>query len=151
MKAWYTSLSVRERTLVMIAGGLVGIFVLLTFIIQPLISYRTSARADYLNASATYSTVMRAAASPATAGRSDPSGLRSILTRTAARSDVVINRINSEGAQIDLSISNVAAGRLYGWIGLLQTEHNVLVQEAQIRPASDGRTVTARLTVAMGG
>ncbi|MEM9420979.1 MAG: type II secretion system protein GspM [Pseudomonadota bacterium] len=150
MIVWFNSLSQREKFLIVGAAALIGVVLFVTMIMGPVLRYQSNARIDYDDASATYQLVARAAATPATDKALDSSTLRSVLTRTAGRSGVVINRINSNGEEIDVAISNISTSRLYGWLGLLEMEHKVIVREAQIRPSNDGRTVTARLSLVEG-
>ncbi len=150
MTAWFTALSQREKLLIVGGAALIGVVLFAMMVMGPVLRFQSTARLAYDDASTTYQLVARAAESPSGDNSLDSSAMRSILTRTAGRSGVVINRINSNGAEIDLSISNINTGRLYGWLGLLQLEHKIVVREAQIRPSNDGSTVTARLTMAEG-
>ena len=149
MTAWWNDLSARERQLLMIGGAVVAFAVLFFLIIRPLTTYRQNAMLDYDRAVSTYRQVTIAAAAPQE-GALDPAALRSVITSSAQASGIVINRISSQGAVLDVSIAGTSPARLYGWIAGLEAQHNVHVQSAQLRPSSENG-VTARLTLMGGG
>ncbi len=150
MTAMWTRLSPRERILVALAGGLLVILLLSMVVIRPILSFQSSARADYDAATETYQYAVRAARTPSTGGDIDISSLRTILTRSANQNGIIIERFNAQGDALDLSVGPTTTQRLYVWLATLNNEHGVTVREASLRPAGDGQNIAARLTVAKG-
>jgi general secretion pathway protein M len=150
MIAAWNERSPRERLMLTVGAALVGLVLVYYVILLPLLNFRDGARQRYEDAVATYGLVDQAAARPADGGTMDASALRSVLTRTAQENGIVVNRINSEGDGVDLTISGASMRQVYGWLAFLYNEHGVRVTDGQIQPASDGRNVNARLTVRGG-
>lgn len=150
MTAWWQDLSERERLLLMAGGAVVLLAVLVFLVINPITGFRQDARGEYQSAAETYRRVTLAAAAPRDGASTDAAELRSVLTSSASRSQIVISRLNNLEGAIDLSISATEPARLYGWLAVLEEQHGVHVRSAQIRPATT-QGVTARLTLAPGG
>ena len=150
MTAWWQDLSERERQLIMIGGGVVAAALVLFLVVSPLLSFRNEARADYTSAAETYRRVVLAAAAAGNEGTSDPAAVRSVVTSTANRSGIALDRIASDGGVIDISIGNTQAARLYGWLTALEEQHQIVVRNAQIR-SSGTQGISARMTLAPGG
>lgn len=147
----FENLSPRERLLVSVAAIMLLGLLLALAVVQPALSYRAQQQVAFEEALETASLVRRAAAAATVAPTGDEASLRSIVTGSADRNGIVINRINSEGNVVDISVANTTAGRLYGWLDRLEREAKVYVQEASLQPTRDGRALTARLTLAKGG
>ncbi|WOI54376.1 type II secretion system protein GspM [Parvularcula sp. LCG005] len=150
MLVYFERLSVREKILILVMIGLIGVLVLTTLIVRPVLGYRANARDSFKDAAEIHALTARAAAAPSTTFDDNGSSLRAALTNTAAESGIVINRLNSQGAEIDVSIGNTTTVRLYAWLARLANEHQVFVQDGAIQPSADGTTITARLTVKRG-
>lgn len=149
MTAMWSGLSARERLLIIVATALIVVLVLVMVIIRPTLGMRGEARAAYEDAVQTSLLVNRAAAQPSQ-GEVDLSSLRTTITSTASSSGIIINRINSEAALIDLSINDADPAKLYAWLNRLKEQHNIVVRDAMLRPSTGGQTVTARLAVTRG-
>lgn len=147
--SWWQDLSARERLLIAICAGVIALAMLVFLVIRPIGEYRANAVVEFEQATETYKRVQLAAASPRQEGSTDFSELRSLLTRTAQSSGIVINRIATRNQVMELSTAGSTPARLYGWLALLEEQHQVHVQVAQIRPAS-GNNVTALLNLAPG-
>ncbi|MEM9232628.1 MAG: type II secretion system protein M [Pseudomonadota bacterium] len=149
MTAWWFDLSSRERVMIMIGGAVLVLALFLIMIVRPLNDYRERSIAEYDRAVSTHKQVTLAAAAPQDDAL-DAATLRSILTSTANANGIIINRISSQENALDVSVAGTRTSRLYGWIAVLEEQHNVMVQDAQLRPANEGG-VTARLTLVSGG
>lgn len=147
--AWWHDLSARERTLILAGGGVLALAVLYFLIIRPLSGYQQTAMADYDRSVRTFRQVTMAAAAPQD-GAFDPANLRSVITSSATQSGIVINRISSQDNAIDISIAGTSPARLYNWLSILEEQHRVHVQSAQVRPSSESGVI-ARLTLVGGG
>lgn len=150
MRDYWEQLAPREKLLIGIAGLLIAVLLFTLLVMRPVLGFNERAKSRYENATETYTLVTRAASRPAGQEALEMTAVRSILTRSAGQNGIVINRINVQDANIDLSIANTRAARLYEWLARLENEHQIFVEDAQIRPANDGVTVTARLTVVSG-
>lgn len=151
MMAFWQRLQSREKLVALGGAAVLAALIIWFLLVQPLLGFRTAAKAAYDEAIEVHDLVQRAASRPGGAGAVDLSELRSILTRTAAESGVIINRFSSEEIAIDISVSGATTARLYGWLAQLEANHQIVVSEATVRPATDNMTVTARLTMEQGG
>lgn len=151
MTQFWSQLAPREKQLIAIAGVLLAILILTLLVIRPALAYRTDGRQAYDDAVRTYVSVGRAAQVTGQAASADPSAIRSILTQTAQRSGIVINRINSQSDLIDMSIADVDATQLFSWLAFLEGQHGIVVRTGTVRPGGETGLVSARLTVASGG
>lgn len=151
MMAFWSSLSLREKGLIGIAAALLAALLVTFAIVRPILAFRDSGVAAFEQSSRTFRLVQQAVQSPTDADAPSGTALRSVLTNTARQSGVVVNRVAPEGQSIDLSLNNTTADKIYAWLDLLAREHDVFVQEGQIRPTGDGTTVAARFRMAKGG
>lgn len=149
--SYWTNMSPRERMLIIVAGFLTCILLVSLLIVRPVIAMQAEARAAYEDAAETYVLVQRAAQQPRENQNTNPSALRTVITDTASGRGIIVNRINSNGAVLDISLADTEVAVLYGWIAELERNHNVIVRDATIRPAGNGRVVSARLGVVGGG
>lgn len=158
MTGWWQTLSRRERSMLMAMAVLVGLFLIYFALMRPLFAWRAAGEVALQNAQSTAILVDRATAaagSGATDGQGAATGpaLRGIITGSASANDIPVSafQLSQSGASVIISIENITASRLYGWLGQLESERNIRVTEARIARARFGETtVQARLTLSQG-
>jgi len=158
MSSWWQILSRRERTMLMGLAVALGLFLIWFALMRPLFAYRASGELALQSAQSTAILVDRAttnAGSGNGGGQGAVTGpaLRGIITTSASSNDIPVSafQLSQSGASVIISIENIQANRLYGWLGQLETERNIRVTEARISRARFGEsTVQARLTLSQG-
>ncbi|NHK29080.1 type II secretion system protein M [Parvularcula flava] len=158
MSNWWQTLSRRERTMLMAMAILLVLFLVYFALMRPLFAWRTSGELALQNAQSTAILVDRATANARTGSggqgaAATGSALRGIITASASANDIPVSafQLSQSGASVIISIENIPASRLYGWLGQLETERNIRVSEARISRARFGEsTVQARLTLSQG-
>lgn len=85
---------------------------------------------------------------PASFAENSPSELvplRQRLTQTSSASNVILQRIDPQGASLSISIEEVLFSDLVGWLDHLTNAHGVIIQSAEIARRPEAGTVSARL------
>ena len=142
----WAAFSPRERTLLMVAGGLAALFLLSILVLRPMAQARADGLAAYQSAVQTRAAVARAVRSGGRGGAAT-GDLRGVASSTADARGIVIDRYDFQDGAVDLTIAAVAAPTLYAWLATLETDHGVVVREAAIRTGGEAGQVTARLTL----
>lgn len=142
MIAWWTDLSQREKTLVAILGGLVGVFAILMLIVRPLGAWGDNAHRKAETARNTYDLVATAASTASGDVSASPTSavpLRQAVTAAASDWEVVLVRIGAEAnGQIEVQPEPIDGDKLFGWLDSLQADYGVSVSFADIARGDDG-------------
>jgi len=142
MMGWWRNLSAREQVMVAVGGGIFALFFLLQFVLTPIVSWRSEAKAKESRARDGYELVLQAAAmerEPGAQAAQAATPIRSALTQTAAASNIDLIRVGTEvDGQIELQLGAVEADTLYKWIEGLQVRFGIVVAFADISRADDG-------------
>ncbi|ADM09780.1 hypothetical protein PB2503_08624 [Parvularcula bermudensis HTCC2503] len=143
---WYAR-SVREQRIILAGAGALLLLIFVLLVVQPLIDYRRTAIADHQRAMDTYLAVTRAVSRASAGPVREPSVLRSTIDRVARERQIVLTRTAIDEDAVVVSTGGVTTATLMNWLDTLRDEHHIAVRDAQIRPASAGNGVTARLTL----
>ncbi len=152
MTEFWTKLSERERLMVGVGGAVVAVFILIQFILVPIIGWRDEMGQKRDNAVAFYELVARASALAGGAGASTEAEtstpVRNVVSQSAARAGVELNFVNQRPDDgVDLNASAEPAA-LFAWLATLETEHAIVVAVADIaRESGDDGKVRAQLTL----
>ncbi|MEZ5897483.1 MAG: type II secretion system protein GspM [Parvularculaceae bacterium] len=152
MNEFWTKLSERERIMVGVGGAVVAAFVLIQFILVPIIGWRDEMGRKRDNAIAFYEVVARASAlagaAGASAGADTSTPVRNVVSQSAARAGVELNFVNQrpdDGVDVNASAEPAA---LYAWLAALESEHAIAVAVADIaRESGEDGKVRAQLTL----
>lgn len=148
MNAYWNKLSVRERALIMGAGGLFSLLVLVLIIVRPLIDYRAASEADLTAAKEEYGVIASLALSyksikddRTSSGRQLPaqSSPRILISTTARDNGLVVSRIQpSEDGNLTIWMDSVSSVSFYGWLKSLENKHKLSPNLASLQKNGDG-------------
>ena len=159
VRAWYDSLAERERRLVLIAGGFVAIALLWLLLVLPLhtITAKRAARVEKKTADLVW---MRSMAPQVAAARSSGSTTSSneslvvLIDRTARQAGLgsSLRDQSPNGAHsLRLRLESASFDSLVAWLALLQQQHGVAVETANVDVGSAPGLVNASVTVGQAG
>jgi len=158
-RAWYEILAERERRLVLVAGGFVAIALLWLLLVLPLhtITAKRAARVEKKTADLVW---MRSMAPQVAAARSSGSTTSSneslvvLIDRTARQAGLGSSlRDQSPNGQhsLRLRLESASFDSLVAWLALLQQQHGVAVETANVDVGSAPGLVNASVTVGQAG
>ena len=159
VRAWYDSLAERERRLVLIAGGFVAIALLWLLLVLPLhtITAKRAARVEKKTADLVWMRSMApqvAAARSSGAAASSNESLVVLIDRTARQAGLGSSlRDQSPNGQhsLRLRLESASFDSLVAWLALLQQQHGVAVETANVDVGSAPGLVNASVTVGQAG
>jgi general secretion pathway protein M len=159
VRAWYESLAERERRLVLVAGVFVAIALLWLLLVLPLhtITAKRAARVEKKTADLVW---MRSMAPQVAAARNSGSATYSneslvvLIDRTARQAGLGSSlRDQSPNGQhsLRLRLESASFDSLVAWLALLQQQHGVAVETANVDVGSAPGLVNASVTVGQAG
>jgi general secretion pathway protein M len=159
VRAWYDRLAGRERRLVLIAGGFVAIALLWLLLVLPLhtITAKRAARVEKKTADLVW---MRSMAPQVAAARNSGSTTSSneslvvLIDRTARQAGLgsSLRDQSPNGAHsLRLRLESASFDSLVAWLALLQQQHGVAVETANVDVGSAPGLVNASVTVGQAG
>lgn len=148
MSSYWTSLSGRERALVIVAGLLLAGLLLILGIVRPLIAYSEESDAALAAATRTYQVVASAveearhlgegAGEPAQALEAGQSA-RVVISVSARGAGVVISRIQpTEAGALTMWMDNVGSQALFGWLTQLEEDHAIVPDLVSVQRTGNG-------------
>lgn len=156
--AYWRGLSVREQGLVLAASLLISAMLVWLVIVQPLVSWRDSARAVYADNAVTYFAVangiarlnaLQGADTAAPAGEREP--VRSAVAGAASQAGIVLSRVlPDEAGRLNIWIDAAEPVTLMRWLEALSRDHGVVVVRANLEQTGAG-PLRAQLLLARGG
>ncbi len=156
MAAFWQNLSDRERLLIAVGGALAGLFIVLQFVIAPILDWRDDQRQRLNEAKALYEIVAEAAprgrAMAAGAG-ANATPVRNAVTQSANAAGVSIVYVNvrADGV-VDANVASAPPGALYDWIQLVRNDYGVTIETADIaRETGNPEVVRAQLSFSRRG
>lgn len=169
MKAWWSTRTPREQTLMGVMGTLVLVLTLSLGVVGPLPTARDRAKLRYTVAHKDLTYIQWAserlggggalgqgqnasqnAGQNAARARSQRS-VREIVGATHGAAGLVIDAVTPSGdGQAAVRLDSVAPGTLFSWLQQLQANHGVVVVRANVRRSARDDTVSANLTLARG-
>lgn len=155
MSDWWSSLSLRERAMVAVAGGLTLLIVFWQFMLIPTLNAKAAARADLLEASQTLTRVqqvyMRNLNSGALSVGANDQPVQSIeafksqVTQAASEKGLSISRLQAgNDTTISLVLERVDPRLLFLWLEEVETRLAGQINRLAIDQSGDG---TVRLSV----
>ena len=148
MIIWWQQLNLREQRLVLVMAPLVVIFILYSFVWQPLndnIAKTTKkvARQQQLLSWVKENTERFQQAKSSGGNRANGS-LSSIVNRTAGRYKISITRMQPQGDNIQVWIDEIAFNRLLEWLEQLSTKEGLRVTNIDLSNAEQPGVVRVR-------
>lgn len=157
MRAWWTSLTARERTLIALAGGVVIALAFVQFAVVPLDRARARAQASHDAALEMLAEVRagvagvdpaREADAPASVGAS----LRAGLTSSATRRGLSVARVQPlDGGGLSLRFEDADPALLFDWLSSAREEMGARVRQATLRRNEGRGSVQATLVFEEAG
>lgn len=127
---WWSGRTLRERRMLLVMAGLLVATAVWLGLVQPILAWRAAA-AERAEAAALTLAEVRAAA--ASFGPTEPSGapsaegLEPLIRRTAATAGLNVVTVMSASGQLGFQLSSVDSGRLFGWLGALESDHRLTI------------------------
>ena len=157
MRAWYDSLSERERRIVLI-GGVVGVVLLLLAIVLPLNRNITQARQRVTTKQSDLAFIQNVAPQLAAAGPGIGTAATGeslvVLIDSSARESGLGKSLSSSQPTADkglrIRLDHVPFDGLVAWLARLSQSHGVRVESAEIESAGEVGFVNAGLVLKAG-
>lgn len=161
MRKWSDN-TPREQILIVLAVGLVSVFVLWQFVINPVLSYHAYAKTLHATAVRDFD-IVRTGLAKITANRSstnrssiNSSGenigpfTRSVLVDAARARGVGLSRVQPDGdASLTVWVDAVSTENLYAFLQDLLLKRGAVITRANIS-AKDDAKVSAQITIVLG-
>ncbi len=154
MKAWFMNLAPRERWLLTVAVGVVGLIGIYVLIVEPLVAHKAMLERQ-ISSQGQLLQWMRSTASSsvlqgggASGGRAE--SLFALVDRSARATPLAgaLQRIQPEGQSVvRIWLDNASFDELVRWLATLERSHGVVVTVLAVDRASEPGKVTARLTL----
>ncbi len=145
MTEWWDKLSLRDRTLVGAAAGLLALIVLLQFILFPMLAQRSAAGLRAEQASRTLDlmtsrSLSSAAGSNATSGATlDADARRRAILDAATRRGLSIARVQvSADGVVTVQVDDTNAENVFAWLFELRSSAGLEASKATISQAGSG-------------
>ncbi|MFT5758250.1 MAG: general secretion pathway protein M [Alteromonadaceae bacterium] len=148
MKIWWQQLNLREKKLVVAMTSLVVIFILYSFIWQPLNdniakTEKKIARQQQLLSWVAENT-QRFQQAKSNVGNQVSGSLSSIVNRTAGSNKITITRMQPQGDNIQVWIDEIAFNQLLQWLEQLSSQEGLQVTNIDLSDAGKPGVVRVR-------
>lgn len=160
MREWFDSLAPRERLVVSVGAGIVGLVLFWSIVLAPLSSGvdRMSTRIDGKRASLSWmqmaSAEIRSAGDVSTAAGNPDQSLVVVIDRTARQSGIgeTLTRNQPVGEDgIRVRLEDAPFDVVTQWLGTLQSSHGLALESATFERGPANGTVTVSLTLRQPG
>lgn len=156
MKAWFLSLTSRERTMVQYAGAVVAIFIVYLLIINPIATNYEKNKKNVATASETLAWMKSAAIEIKQLGGGAPTADRpkgkqftlSMVDRSAKKAGLgsVMKRVQPEGESgVRVWFENAPFDELIKWLSVIEIKDGLSVNEINIEQAESTGLVNVRV------
>ena len=150
---WWSDRTVRERRMVGVMLIILAAVTVWLAVVRPLIGWRAAAAERAATAASVLTDARRALASLGgvkVAARPPLEGIEAVLQRTAATAGLEVVTVMSATGQTGFELSSVDSARLFGWLGVLEREHGLLVCTLGVTENADA-TLNVEGGLAPGG
>jgi general secretion pathway protein M len=150
--ARYEVATPREQLTLKILGGAVAVLLVFVFIVIPLHSYHSGARADYLQQTETLAWMQanRPLVGTATAGKGRPEGesLLSLANQSARDAGLSFKRSEPAGERgLNLWLEKASFNQVVAWLGQLERDYGVVASELSASRRDEPGLVDVRVTL----
>ena len=151
MSNFWRNLSDREQVFVLAGGAVLALFIVVQFVIAPLIDWRSNQLSRVSQAESGFDLVVEAAsrAGAASPGNKDlDTPVRNAVSQTASSGGVNLVFVNQRpDGSVEASLEDADPNALFDWLVLLDNRYGVKTVTADIaREQGDETLVQARLT-----
>jgi general secretion pathway protein M len=159
-RAWYESLAERERRLVLVAGGIAAIALFWLLLVLPMhtLTAKRATRVEKKTADLAWMREMAPQVAAVRASGATPSSssesLVVLIDRTARQAGLgsALRDQSPNGAHsLRLRLESASFDSLVAWLALLQQQHGVAVETANVDVGSAPGLVNASVTVGQAG
>ncbi len=148
MSIWWQQLNLREKKLVLAMASLVIIFILYSFVWQPLNDNIAKAEKKIARQQQLLSWVQentqRFQQAKSSGGKQASGSLSSIVNRTASSKNITITRMQPQGDNIQVWIDEIAFNQLLQWLEQLSTNEGLRVTNIDLSDAEKPGVVRVR-------
>jgi general secretion pathway protein M len=148
MKAWWQQLNTREQRLVSVMSVLISIFVVYSFIWQPLTENikKTTLKLERQQALLTWvaENTQRYQQAKRNARASSGASLSSIVNRTSSVNNITITRMQPQGDDLQVWIDEISFNQLLTWLEQLAISNGLQVKNIDLSSADQQGMVRVR-------
>lgn len=155
MQEYWSSLTSREKTLIMVAGGLSIVVLLYLAVFKPLVSYQAESAARFKAAQQLHQQIVNGASviaahqgdgAAVTASNSRSQPLRVSVATAARATGVAISRLQpAENGALTVWVESVAAGELYRWMTHMAEENGITPTKVLAQKSSSAGRLRVQL------
>ena len=143
MSEYLNKLTQREKLMLGIGAGVVALCLFLLLVLGPVMQWRENAQLKAMTAERNFALIEEAAARqpPKRPNRSANSttSVRNAVYQTAARANVTLSYVNAlSDGRVTVNANDAKAQQLYAWLGVLEQEHAIRVESADVARSADG-------------
>lgn len=147
LRTWWSGRTGREQALLLLAGAVLGIYILTVVVAQPLLAARGEALARIAEMDAALARLESLPDDDAPASAIDMRAVPAIVTDTAPEYDLVLRRIEPEGAGARVVIEDAGFAEIMRWIAALEGAHGLRLSAIEIDRRPEPGVVSARATL----
>jgi general secretion pathway protein M len=149
MKEWWQQLNVREQRLVVVMGSVVSLFVLYSFIWQPLNenidkSEGKLARQQSLLTWVEANISLFEQAKQSGGNQKNSGSIASIVNRSAGRNNITIARIQPQGEDLQVWVDKVPFDQLLNWLEHLANKEGLVVRNIDLSKSDQKGVVSVK-------
>lgn len=155
MNKFWLDISDRERTLIVICGVMIVLFIIYLFVVAPLSREKSAAQRAFVAQQETYERVLALAATTSqkradvSAGMSPRQPIREVATTVAHEQGIAISRIQpTADDRITLWIDQATTQEITRWLLTLENDHNWTATKVSINKNTDGSSVRGQFEFA---
>lgn len=142
---WWAGRSPRERAMLAVMGGLIGVLIIWYGVVAPSLSWRAAAAERRAEAEARLALFATAAARMSPTTTSDPAAIRARAEPAAVAMGLEV-RFSPGERGLDFTIASAATPALFGWIAGLRGAHDVEPLALTVTETAEG-TLSAQGTL----
>ncbi|MFN3579303.1 MAG: type II secretion system protein GspM [Pseudomonas sp.] len=158
MNDWWAGLAQRERIVLMVGSGLLGLIVVWLMVVEPVIERKASLRENVASLSADFnwmqqvSTEVRRRQSMQGSGQAGGVGAGSVLTLVEVSANAsgiksAMERVQPEGQGARLWFDSVGFDPLVSWLAELEQRQGLKISQLSIDAGNEPGVVSARVLV----
>lgn len=150
---WWSDRTERERRMVGVMLVILAAVIVWLGVVRPLVAWRAAAAERAAAAASTLTDTRQALASlgrAPEAARPPLQGIETVLQTTAAAAGLEVVTVMSATGRTGFELSSVDSARLFGWLGVLEREHGLVICTLGVTENADA-TLNVEGGLAPGG
>ena len=157
MSNFWQGLSQREKLFVTGGATIIGFFVVIQFMVFPLVDWRSDSKRSIARAENLYQLAAQASASSGTASTANAdlsTPVRNVVSSSASRRSIVLDFVNlREDGSVEVTIGDTPTEALFEWFVDLEKNFGVALASADVsrNPEQAGMANARLVFVRLGG